>query len=294
MSDWIFGDVPVNLVLVGDSGAGKGEQIRRIFTARDADGTQPFRPALFVTCESSSTVSGHELISSPDCRRVAVTTPEELEAVLETILPQGLNGQPFRLVIFDGWSQFQEQTKHDERQKTKDKHDNRVMAAKAGPRMRSAAAAWTEACQKSRAVFVSTCHIVEDWRQRPGSKDLGDRMRMGLKMDLSSEPAKFIKREGNAIVYLGRVVRDVTPPDLSVFNDEDAFDEYAEKARIAHQQGSLKPLYLGFFHPVKFLGDDVEFVKWQDGLFDPAKVGPLKRNPNLGEMLLDSPLRRTQ
>lgn len=281
--------VAVNLVLVGESGHGKNEQIRRIWAAEE-DGERPFRRCLFLASEASAKVASAVIINDPCTVYRHINTPEDLISAL-ALLDEGVNGEPFQLVAFDGWSHLQERTKADERSHGgKDAKDNRVMAAAASPRMRSAAAEWTSAMGAHPGVlFVSTCHTAEEWKQRPGSKDIKERIRVGYKMDLSDAVKIFICREGNAIVFLTRVLRDVS--EWIVGDDDDEINTNIAALREARAEGHFAPRFLAFTEPVKFQGDSFDFIKWQDGLL-PEQARPVIPNPNLGELLLASPLRK--
>lgn len=280
--------VAVNLILVGESGHGKNEQIRRIWAAEE-DGERPFRRCLFLASEASATVASAEIIGAPTTVFRHIESPEDLISAIDMI-SEGINGEPFQLVAFDGWSHLQDRAKADERAHGgKDAKDNRVMAAQASPRMRQAAAAWTAAMGKHPGVlFVSTCHTVEEWKQRPGSKDIKDRVRVGYKLDLSGEPAKFIRREGNAIVFLTRVLKDIT--DWTTGEDDEELEQNLAQLRQHRAEGHFAPRYFAITEPVKFQGDTLDFIKWQDGLL-PEEARPAIYNPNLGELLLASPLR---
>ena len=292
---------PVMLTFVGDVQSGKTYQFVKIFNAKDDDGSHPFRPALFITSEGAARVTGADLVKSPDCLHVEAATPEQLTYVLENVLPEGHNGQPFALVIFDGWSTLQEKTKADERAKAeaegKDKvaGDNRVLAAKTAPRLRTAIAAWQNASQHDTSkgvVFVSTCHVVEEWRQRPGSKDINDRLRMGLKMDVSGTIYNGLHRDGNAIVYLMTVL-----PDITAYiggEDMDEFDRNLDALNEATIAGDISaaPMYCAITRRCAYNGDELRFIKHQDGLFEPRTVKIAWRSPDFGEALRTSPLRK--
>lgn len=281
--------VAVNLVLVGESGHGKNEQIRRIWLAEEEDGTRPFLRCLFLASEASAVVASAAIINAPTTRYRHIESPEDLISALD-LLDEGFDGEPFDMVAFDGWSHLQDRAKADERKGGgKDAKDNRVMAAYASPRMRQAAAAWTAAMgQHVGTLFVSTCHTAEEWKQRPGSKDIKDRIRVGYKLDLSPEPAKFLQREGNAIVYLTRTLKEVSE---WITGDDDAeLEANLASLREHRREGHFAPRYLAFTEPVSFRGDALDFIKWQDGLF-PEDARPVIYNPNIGELLLASPLR---
>lgn len=289
---------PVMLTFVGDVQSGKTRQALNIFNAKDDDGRHPFRPCLFITSEGAARVTAAALIDHPQVVHVEATTPEELTSALEQVFPRGLNGEPFALVIFDGWSSLQERTKADERANAtnpKVAEDNRVLAARTAPRLRTAIAAWQNASSREEAkgcVFVSTCHVVEEWRQRPGSKDINDRLRMGLKMDVSGTVYNGLHRDSNAIVYLTTVLPDIT--DAIGGDSMEEFDQNLDDLNKAAIAGELSaaPMYIAITRRCKFNGDELKFIKHQDGLFQPDHVKIAWRAPDFGEALRTSPLRK--
>lgn len=284
--------VTVMASIVGDVAAGKNYQATKIFNAQDEDGNYPFRPCLFLTSDTSGRVSSADLIKSPDCLHVEVTSPEDLHAALKNI-EQGHNGRRFAFVFFDGWSTLQENAKSQERARASEKSaaDNRVMAALVSPRMRSAMSAWTAASQSEAAagaLFLSTCHVNEEWKQRPGSKSIDDRYRAGLKADISSAVYDDWHRSCNAIIYLTRLL-----PDFSAFVTGDSLDDLdANLASLTehYNAGAVAPIHLSVTRAGILQGDELRFVKWQDGLFRPD-LPPVGRSPDLGREFLSSPLR---
>jgi hypothetical protein len=280
--------VAVNLILVGPSGHGKNYQIEKVWSAVDGD-RQPFARALLLTSETSAMVASSAMITDPRVHHVVINTPEDLYGVNE-LVAEGHKGQPFDLVIFDGWSHLQDVGKADERATAneKDSRDNRVMAARASPRLRQAAAAWSSAVRDNKGTcFISTCHVAEAWRQRPGSKDISDRIREGYKLDISFELAKFVQREGNAIVYLHRVLAEIGE---WLTDEGEGYEANLAALQQARRDGHYRTKYYAFTEPVIVNGDAYGFVKWQDGLFA-EEYRPAKFNPDLGTMMVTSPLR---
>lgn len=289
---------PTMLTFVGDVGVGKTWQFVKIFGVQDEDGTHPFRPCLFITSDGAARGTGAPIINSPQAAHYEATTPERLTEILEQVFPYGHNGEPFALVIFDGWSTLQEQTKQDVQSAAhaEDKtFDNRVLAAKTAPRMRTAAAAWQNASaseQGKGCVFVSTCHVVEEWRQRPGSKDINDRLRMGLKMDVSGSVFTAVHRNANAVVYFMSVLPDISDSFTGETMEEfDANLDALNEATINGEPGAA-PVYCAITRPRKYMGDELAFIKHQDNLFDNKLVKVGWRSPDFGEALRTSPLRK--
>lgn len=289
---------PIMVTMVGDVQTGKSYQIAEIFRATDPDGSRPFGRALLITAEGAARVTFADLIRDPHVAHFEATTPEEFTRILEEDFPRGIDGEPFTLVIFDGWSSLQERTKADERvnaTSAKIAEDNRVLAARASPRLRNTIAAWMNAASSEAGrgvLFISTCHVIEEWKQRPGSKDINDRVRIGLKMDISDQVFKVLFRDGNAIIYMMRLLPDISDRLTGeTMEDFDANLERLNQDAIAGDS-SAAPMYFAITRGCRLNGDELRFVKHQDGLFDPDLVKMAWRSPNFGQAFLTSPLRR--
>jgi len=287
------------MVFVGAVGSGKTSQAVRIFNAQDEDGGHPFRPALSISCEGASRVTGSSMITSEHCAHYEAGTPEEVTHILETVLPAGHNGKPFALVFFDGWSVLQERTKMDaqriylEEENDTYANDQRQLTNRAAARMRPTIAAWQNASQLPQmqgAIFISTCHIEEEWKQKPGTKDFNDRYRVGYKMDIAPSVYRALHRDTGSIVYFLSVL-----PRVGELGDEEDETEASELQQLDQLAREGNPLassrFYAFTRPVNYDGDALRFIKHQDGLFSDEALA-VWRSPDFGRALLNSPLRK--
>ena len=289
--------VTAQTVFVGDVQSGKTYQAALVFNAQDEDGSYPFRPALVITCEGAARVSAASMITSSDCAHFEAGTPEEVTQILEQVFPEGHNGKPFAMVFFDGWSVLQERTKMDaqrvyqEEGKTKAAEDQRQLTNRAAARMRPTIAAWQTAAglpQAHGCAFFSTCHIVEEWRAKAGSKDYSDRHRVGLKMDIAPSVYRALHREIGSIIYLFTVL-----PDLGTLTADTADEDLAtiDKLNREGARGAV-PARFAVAQPCIHAGDQLNFIKHQEGLFADGAAPFPWRNPDFGEAFRTSPLRK--
>lgn len=289
--------VTAQTVFVGDVQSGKTYQAATVFNAQDEDGSYPFRPALVITCEGAARVSAASMITSPDCVHYEAGTPEEVTQILEQVFPDGHNGQPFAMVFFDGWSVLQERTKMDaqrvyqEEGNLKAAEDQRQLTNRAAARMRPTIAAWQSAAALPQAhgcAFFSTCHVAEEWRAKVGSKDYNDRHRVGLKLDIAPSVYKALHREIGSIIYLLAVL-----PDIGTLSADATDEELATVDRLNREgvRGAV-PARFALAQPCMHGGDQLTFIKHQEGLFATGAVPFPWRDPNFGEAFRTSPLRR--
>jgi hypothetical protein len=298
--------VSLSIVFTGPSGVGKSEQAKRVFNARRADGSYPFRPMLVLYSEESTKGTLGKILSSPDCTSAPVDNLADFTAGM-VILDAGhgaqfdqdgditVQGHPFRSVFFDGWTAFTEGSKADAQalalkedgSKTLDgkakQNDPRVSAKVGASDTRVALRQWSSAGAKHVGLLLlSTAHAAEKWEPIPGSKQ-GERRQCGEQLDLSYQPAKWLYNWANCLIMLGRSL--VEAESLDALEDVDVAD--------------VAPAYYAITHPIKVLDYTYSnLIKWQDGIFRPAIPGKPQphdvrvkwNNPDLGAALLESPL----
>jgi|GEM_PF-5044941 len=303
----------LSIVLTGWLQSGKTEQAKRVFDARRADNSYPFRPMLVISCETSTSGTMGRVISHKDCTYVAIDNLAEYTAAVTTILDAGhgaqfdqdgditVQGHPFRSVFFDGWTAFTEGSKadaqtlatEDDGKKTLDpkakQNDARIPAKVGAAEARVALRQWSGAGAKHQGLLmISTAHAAEKWIPKPNAaKGSGERIQVGERLDLAPLPMRWLMNGANCCLLLKRQLVDVDSLDqLDAVEPED-----------------VAPTYYALTRPVTIAGYEYDNVKWQDGIFRPTKrdaegkiiaqphdVRVKWNNPDLGAALLESPL----
>lgn len=285
----------VAIVLAGYSQVGKNRQAVNIFFTKEGE-TFPFQPALFIRAEQSGNVTTARMLQSKRCTVVDVTTAEDVTKALAEDLPRGHgeSGEPFRMIVFDGWSQVAENTITAAREAViretpKNTYNFQMHSARATGPLRDMLKAWNEATMTGEgALFLSTCHVTEKWREKPGGKQ-GERLMVGWELSLPPKPGERLLFISSNIIYLLRRLPEIESyVDGEFTDDEEAnFDSLA----AAWKSGEVGHDYFAITRACKYQGFELSFVKFQDNLFS-SNLPPLWRNPDIGAELLKSPLRR--
>lgn len=268
----------ISIVLVGVGGTGKTFQIKSVWDQME-DGKRLFSPVLFITCEASTMATAQDILDDPGCAHVNVRSYSDFQAALSK-LDQGHKGEPFRLVVFDGWSLFNEGVKTTQAKNAEGKaKDLRVLSSRSALDIRIAVSDWSAAALKHKVVMLSTCHVTEDWR----GASMEDRRRVGLKLKLSADAATNLVDQSSVVLYLSRILPDFTP----YANDVEKLGELIDS-------GAMSPTYYAVTRPCTWQGDELAFIKHQDGVYGEGKDRGLLVSPNLGQLIVNSPLRKKE
>ena len=110
---------------------------------------------------------------------------------------------------------------------------------------------------------------------KPGAKQ-GERIQVGEQLDLPPRARKWLYNGCNMMILLQRVL-----PEVAAAEDLDAMDL---------DDDASEPTYEAILKPVVVGGYQLDLIKYQRGVLAGMKVR--WQSPDLGQALLDSPLRK--